>query len=54
MKITVEQLGQILFEEFERDGWGLADTYYFNKPDSGDGMQEVLERVVARLNVTKD
>lgn len=61
MKITVEKLGQILYEEFKADGWGTIDPWWFKNPphvadeslDEGGGLYEVLERVVERLNKRK-
>lgn len=58
LPLTVERLGKILAEEFERDQWGDIDPFYFEYPakkndhaadDDARGVYEVLERVVARL-----
>lgn len=54
-KLTVTELGKMLREEFDRDGWGDVDPSYFdNPPKSGDGdmggLYEVLERVAKRIN----
>lgn len=51
--LTVKELGNILFEEFERDQWGDIDPYYFKNPSKEDGEMstyEVLDRVVKRIN----
>ena len=57
-RITAKQLGVILYDEFERDAWGMVDPYYFKNPlksneklFSGDmaGLYEVLERAAARI-----
>lgn len=55
--VTVELLGKLLFEEFERDGWGNIDPFYFQPPEYGEltddyqGLDKVLTRVVKRLNI---
>ena len=60
-KLTVKALGKILYEEFERDSWGTVDPYYFKEPprmgeatpENGEGLYEVLERAVNRINAHK-
>mgnify|MGYP001599056953 CR=1 FL=1 len=54
--MTSEHLAKILYEEFERDGWGDIDPYLFRYVFEGDtdaeyaaDMKRVLDRVVARL-----
>lgn len=58
--LTVEKLATLLFESFEEDSWGDVDPYLFKEvaepvEDSdhqrdADGLREVLQRVVDRLN----
>lgn len=60
--LTVEELGKILYEEFQQDDWGVIDPYYFKNPPKNaeedpsgiGGLHEVLERVVKRLNKRLD
>ena len=56
--ITVNELGRILYEEFERDLWGDVDPDAFKNPrrtsesknDEMAGLYEVLERAANRIN----
>ena len=61
--LTVQQLAQFIHEELEKDAWGDIDPFLFEvlgtskaSPEDEEfsrdvqGMKEVLERVVARLN----
>lgn len=62
--ITREMLGRILFEEFERDEWGLTDPYHFKyaaqeaddaseldeNDDEVESLRKVFNRTVSRLN----
>lgn len=57
--ITAKELGQILYEEFERDEWGDVDPFYFKDPPKASeegnlnrmgGLYEVLDRSAKRLN----
>lgn len=56
LKLTVRQLGEMLYDSFEEDSWGTVDPEAFCNPRrSGDddefcGLYEVLERVVERIN----
>jgi len=56
--ITPKELGKILHEELEKDGWGTMDPDYLKDPprvgeataaDMG-GLYEVLERAAERIN----
>ena len=58
--MTSEQLAKILYEEFERDGWGDIDPYLFCCVSEGvtdveyaAGMKSALDRVVVRLKKLK-
>jgi hypothetical protein len=54
--LTAEELGALLFEEFERDDWGMIDPGAFANPQGAEtkgemrGLKEVLERVTDRIN----
>jgi len=54
--ITASTLGRLLFEEFDRDNWGMIDPYLFNPApedhQTADSIAayDVLERVAARIN----
>jgi hypothetical protein len=67
-KLTVKELGQILYEEFDRDGWGTIEPYYFKDPPKSEdhpdydseedncemsGLYDVLERSAKRINNLK-
>ena len=59
--LTVDELGTILYEEFDRDGWGTVDPSRFRNPpsdtdksdDNHAGLREVLERVTNRINAKR-
>ena len=56
-KLTTKQLGQILYEEFDRDDWGMIDPFYFNDAEDDDDEMnpyEVLERATERINKLLD
>ncbi len=57
--MTPKRLGKILFEEFQRDGWGLMNPDSFEEPLTNTeenegwddaGLYEVLERASKRIN----
>jgi hypothetical protein len=59
VKITPEKLGQILYEEFEKELWGDVDPNAFKnlpKVDEDDdmaGLYDVVERTCKRINENK-
>lgn len=56
--LDVMTLSKILFEEFDREDWGLVDPNAFDDPPKKEeaseedygGLYEVMERVIQRLN----
>lgn len=54
--LTVKRLAALLHEELERDNWGAIDTFLFRSDldentENWEAMQEVLKRVVGRVNI---
>lgn len=58
-QLTQREVTQIIFDSFDKDGWGSVDTRYFNpkivldEPEGLDdykGLEDVIKSITDKIN----